>query len=178
MGANNPSRMHSFIEHLPTDITRNVNLKEILRNSFNHLANLEDRLITLFPQLNQGKVDNPFQTINQAAPVPPAVSFSVTQKSGFSTINIKLPQIKIPQTSVLFALLVQRGQNAALSPLFHKVQSASTAAFDETASVQEYDLGIGVWTIPDANPQWRLQSSFDTINFNGFSAPQAATVLP
>lgn len=171
--------MRTYVEHLPQDITERVNLKEILRQPFQHLAELEEKLTVLFPQLAQGKVDDPFKTTSQTAPqVPPPVSFTVTQKAGLSFVNIELPQLQNPPTAALYALLVKRGQNPSLSPLYHKVQSALSGSFDSAAGTVEYDLGIGVWTLPDANPQWRIKSSFDTLNYNDFSVPRAAVLLP
>lgn len=171
-----PSLLHGYLQRLRA--APEFPGKQAMLDTVQHLAKLDDSLIALFPQLNQGKVDNPFLTSNQGAATPPAVSFSVTQKNGISYVNIKLPQLNAPGSAGLFTLLVQQGPNAVLAPIYHRVQSAASANFDQAAGIAEYDLGIGVWALPDANPQWRLQSSFDTITFNDFSAPQAATLLP
>jgi hypothetical protein len=169
-----PSRMHAYILHLPPQVTRSA-----LIQPFTHLANLEDSLITLFPQLNQGKVDNPLQqATTQSNQVPPPVSFSVTQKNGLSFVNIGLPQLQTPQSPVLFALQAARGQNSGLAPIYHRVQSAASEAFDGSLGIATYILGVGTWTLPDVNSQWRLQSTFDTVTFNDFSAPKTADILP
>lgn len=177
--ANNPSRMHAYLTHLPSQIDANTNLRQIFKQPFTHLGDLEDRLIALFPQINQGKVDNPLQqpkTISNQ--VPPPVKMTVTQKNGLTFVNIGLPQLDAPASAVLFGLQAQRGPNAQLAPLIHRVQSAPTEDFSDTNSIQSYFLGVGVWTIPDANPQWRVQSSFDSVNFNDPSAPQKALLQP
>lgn len=177
--AQNPSRMHAYLVHLPSRIDENTNLREILKQPFTHLGNLEDRLIAMLPQLNQGKVDDPLKqpstTSNQ---VPAPVQMTVSQKNGLTFVNIGLPQLQTSPSPGLFGLLAQRGPNTQLAALIHRVQSAPTEDFSTSASIQTYFLGVGVWTIPDANPQWRLQSSFDTVNFNDPSTPQKALVLP
>lgn len=168
-----PSRMHAMINHLPS------NIRPYFVNTYNHIANLEDRIVAVLPQINQGKVDNPLQPASTPSNlVPPPVPFTVTQKNGLSFVNIGLPQTRTAGSPTLFGLLTQRGQNASLAPLYHKVQSAASESFDGSLEIQTYTLGVGVWTLPDANPQWRLQSSFDTISFNDFSAPRAAEIQP
>jgi hypothetical protein len=171
-----PSRMYAYIQHLPSKISESTNLREVLLRPLTHIGQLEDKLIALFPQLGKGKVDNPFQQANtQSNQVPPQVQMQVTQKNGLSFITITPPQLQTPDTPELFSLMAQRGPNAPLAPLFHRVQSAGTTDFNEPAS---YVLGTGVWTLPDVNAHWRVQSSFDTQTFNDFSSPQKAVLLP
>lgn len=163
--------MHALVKHLPAD------MRSALNTTYTYLGNLEDRLITLLPQLNQGKVDNPLQPASTPSNlVPPPVPFTVTQKNGLSFVNIGLPQTRTAGSPTLFGLLTQRGQNASLASIYHNVQSAASESFDGSLEIQKYTLTVGVWTLPDANPQWRLQSSFDTISFNDFSAPRAAEI--
>lgn len=144
-----------------------------------HAGDLEDKLIALFPQLNQGFVDNPLQKLTDTNVTPVPVQFQVQQKSGLSFIKIVLPQQQFPSTPQLFNLAVAQGPNAPLAPLFHRFQSAASDTFDSAANVQNYDPSPQLyWTLPDDNLHWRVQSSFDTINFNDFSPIVKAILLP
>ena len=173
-----PSRFWAYRQHIESadDLP---SLKRKLSDMTRHNAQLEDRLIALLPQLNQGFVDNPLQQTTDTNVTPVPVQFTVQQKGGFSFIKITLPQQQSPPTPQLFGLAVARGPNAPLAPLFHSFQSASSDSFDAAANVQTYDPSPQLyWTLPDGNLHWRIQSSFDTINFNDFSPSQPAVILP
>lgn len=173
-----PSRFHAYRSHIDaaTDLAA---LKRALSNMAKHAGDLEDRQIALFPQLNQGFVDNPLQKLADTNVTPVPVQFTVQQKNGLSFIKVTLPQQQIALTPQLFALTVAKGPNAPLAPLFHRFQSAASDTFDSAANVQTYDASEQLyWTLPDANLHWRVQSAFDSVNFNDFSQSQPALLLP
>jgi hypothetical protein len=147
-----------------------------------HAGDLEDKLINLLPQLNQGFVDNPLQQQTDTNAVPAQVQITVTQRAslpGLTFIEITEPQQQLPPTAQLYSLLAARGPNAQLAPLLHKLKSSTTGAFDASSGVENYPAsGQVLFTLPDTNQHWQVQSSFDSVNFNDPGPVIKAVQLP
>lgn len=164
------SRLHSYANHLPQDFPA----REQFRTTFTHLGNLEDSLTALLPQLAQGHVDNPQQQGNSAVIKPQAVQFTVATHAPFMVITVTLPQNFKPPTQKLAQLQIVSNPNVLLASIVHSLESSTDASFAK--NLKSYGPSSQtIWTLPDSNTFWRIQSSFDGKNFNNWSAPKQAS---
>lgn len=158
----------------------NPKLPPVLARALRHLGDLEEKLFATFPQLAQKRSDTPLtptgltiasttpasiaQAVNPAP--PPPLKFKLTQAGGLSHIVITLPQNIQPQSSKTMGLIAGDDPNSSLAPIYHRLRSSSTGSFDVASNVNVYGPSTQVvWSLPDTNAFWQIQSSFDGKTF-------------
>jgi hypothetical protein len=167
--ATTQSKFHQFYAQLGK--VKSVNdLLPTLRLAFKNIAQNQDQLFSLLPQLGAGHVDAPLQGTGNQIAVPPTCQFSGTQSGGVSYLTIVDPQDRTSASAQQRALMTQSSPNTVLTPIIHELRSSSNQNFDATGNVQYYQRVPNHFSKPDPNQFWQLRSSFDGRNFNAWSA--------
>lgn len=172
--AENQSKLHGYRNRI-AEKQDFESAKETLQRICTHLGNLEDRLTATLPQLAGSKVDSPL-TPGTGAPLPQASTFTVKIVGGMADIEITLPQFAQAATPALQKQQIVSNPNALLGTILHKLQSCSDASFTVAAGLKDYQPTSQTQIFKnDANTFWRMKSSFDGKNYNGWSAVQRST---
>jgi hypothetical protein len=152
--------------------------KKILGDAMIHLARTHDTLLTLVPQIGQGFINQPLQPQSATGTqTPPPAQVDVTITAAGSFVSITPPSSIAPLTpQTAKALITNNSPNLAQAPMVHKLQSSLSPSFTAADNVQEY-LASPQLThfLPDTNPYWRVQSSYDGISFSSPSGVQAGS---
>ena len=131
-----------------------------------HIDNVNAKLGSTGTRLQ----DNPTLALPQVQ-VPPLAGFSVNVVNGEQVVTLVNPQDTNPLSP---QILIQRGsQNAVRAAIFHQVQHALNVNFDNNSGVVDIAINTPAlrFNIKDPAPTvffWRVRSSFDQINFNGW----------
>jgi hypothetical protein len=172
--ADKQSRMHSYRNHLEAKPDFK-SAKDTLARICTHVGDLEDRLTATLPQLAGSKVDSPL-TSGTGAPLPQPCRFTVHIVTGLADIEVTLPQFAKATTPQLQRQQVIDNPNALLGTILHNLQSCSDASFSVAAGLKDYQPTSQTHVLKiDANTFWRIRSSYDGKNFNGFSAVQRSS---
>ncbi|HEV2992119.1 MAG TPA: hypothetical protein VG759_27025 [Candidatus Angelobacter sp.] len=115
----------------------------------------------------------------QAKAAPPPASFNVAGVDGKFEIQITLPQDVQPPTVTLYQASLGTDMNRLRAPILHQIQSATSVLFDAASKVTTYgptpETSLSI-TNPNVTLFWRLRSSYDGVNWNGWQVFISATV--
>lgn len=104
-----------------------------------------------------------------AAATPPQVGLAVAGVDGSFEITLTLPQDVKPLSVSLFRASILGDNNQLGATMLHQLQSATSVNFDAASGVVTYgpfsDLFYKIQA-PNQTLFWRVQSSFDGVNWN------------
>lgn len=106
---------------------------------------------------------------------PPQAAFDVSGANGNFTIRITNPQAVNPQSPTQATVRQQQGTNTIGALMFHNLQSATNTNFDNAAGVTDWPVSPQTFfdiRQPNTTWFWRLRSTFDPSNPNGWNTWQ------